>query len=82
MDQPVEQYPEADWVDQDLLTRDLAGSLLSEEIAAERGRIDRLERGEGGDDILMSKEDMQRRLAAMISIRDRNGNNTSGRITY
>ncbi|MFD4369454.1 hypothetical protein [Rhodococcus sp. NPDC058521] len=82
MDELVEQFPVADWVDQDLLTRDLAGSLLSEEIEAERGRLDRLRRGEGGDDIVMSKEDMERRLAAMIAVRDSVGHNTSGRITY
>ena len=75
MDELVEQSPEADWVDQDLLTRELAGSLLAEEIAAERGRIDRLARGVGGDDIVMSKADMERRLAAMISVRERMGEN-------
>ncbi|MYR06883.1 hypothetical protein GTV32_11465 [Gordonia sp. SID5947] len=69
MDEPIEQRPEADWVDQDLLTRELAGSLLDEEIAAERGRIDRLDRGVGGDDIVMSRADMVRRLAAMEAIR-------------
>ncbi|OZF45961.1 hypothetical protein [Rhodococcus sp. 14-2470-1a] len=82
MDELVEQFPEADWVDQDLLTRDLAGSLLAEEIAAERGRLDRLSRGEGGDDIVMSKADMERRLAAMIAVRDNVGQNTSGRRTF
>ncbi|QII07320.1 hypothetical protein BH93_19875 [Rhodococcoides fascians A25f] len=82
MDEQVEQFPEADWVDQDLLTRDLAGSLLEEEIAAERGRLDRLSRGEGGDDIVMSKADAERRLAAMIAVRDSVGKNTSGRIAY
>ncbi|WP_330504700.1 hypothetical protein [Gordonia prachuapensis] len=69
MEEPIEQIPEADWVDQDLLTRTLAGSLLDEEIAAERGRIDRLDRGVGGDDIVMSRADMVRRLAAMEEIR-------------
>lgn len=72
MEEPIEQIPQDDWVDQDLLTRDLAGSLLDGEIAAERDRLARLERGEGGDDIVMSKADMQRRLAAMIDIRTKN----------
>ncbi|GAA3719141.1 hypothetical protein [Gordonia hankookensis] len=69
MDEPIEQRPEDDWVDQDLLTRELAGSLLDEEIAAERDRIDRVDRGVGGDDIVMSRADMARRLAAMEAIR-------------
>ncbi|HEY9315970.1 hypothetical protein [Williamsia sp.] len=69
MEEPIDQIPEADWVDQDLLTRDLAGTLLDDEIIAERGRLDRLERGEGEDVIVMSKADMERRLAAMIEIR-------------
>jgi hypothetical protein len=72
MEEPIEQIPQDDWVEQDLLTRDLAGSLLDGEIAAERDRLARLERGEGGDDIVMSKADMQRRLAAMIDIRTKN----------
>ncbi|MFT4125973.1 MAG: hypothetical protein QM662_07045 [Gordonia sp. (in: high G+C Gram-positive bacteria)] len=69
MEEPIEQIPQDDWVDQDLLTRDLAGSLLDEEIAAERDRIARVDRGEGGDDIVMSRSDMVRRLRAMESIR-------------
>lgn len=69
MEEHIEQIPQADWVDQDLLTRDLAGSLLDEEIAAERGRIDRLDRGVGGGDIVMSRADMVRRLTAMEEIR-------------
>ncbi|WP_020105351.1 hypothetical protein [Nocardia sp. 348MFTsu5.1] len=72
MEEPIEQIPQDDWVEQDLLTRDLAGSLLDGEIAAERDRLARLERGEGGDDIVMSKADMERRLAAMIDIRTKN----------
>lgn len=72
MEEPIEQIPQADWVDQDLLTRDLAGSLLDDEIAAERDRIARVDRGEGGAEILLSRQDMERRLAAMIEIRDSN----------
>jgi hypothetical protein len=71
MAERIEQLPEDDWVDQDLLTRDLAGELLDEEIAAERDRLARLGRGEGGNDILMTRADMERRLAAMIAVRDR-----------
>lgn len=72
MEEPIEQIPQDDWVDQDLLTRELAGSLLDDEIAAERDRLARLERGDNGDDIVMSKADMERRLAAMLEIRDKN----------
>lgn len=71
MEEPIEQLPYADWVDQDLLTRELAGNLLDEEIAAERERLSRLERGERGDDIVMSRADMERRLTAMLAARDR-----------
>jgi hypothetical protein len=78
MEEPIEQLPYADWVDQDLLTRELAGSLLDEEIAAERDRLSRLDRGESGDDIVMSRVDMERRLAAMLAVRERN-NGSAGK---
>ncbi|PPJ16297.1 hypothetical protein C5E44_17735 [Nocardia nova] len=71
MDEPISRIPHDDWVDQDLLTRDLAGELLDREIAAERDRLARLDRGDGGDDIIMTREDMERRLAAMTAVRDR-----------
>lgn len=71
MEEPIEQLPYADWVDQDLLTRELAGNLLDDEIAAERERLSRLDRGERGDDIVMSRADMERRLAAMLAARDK-----------
>lgn len=71
MPEPIEQVPQDDWVDQDLLTRDLAGELLDEEIAAERDRLARLDRGEGGDDILLTRADTERRLAAMLAVRAR-----------
>lgn len=72
MEEPIEQLPYADWVDQDLLTRELAGNLLDEEIAAERDRLARLDSGESGDDIIMSRSDMERRIAAMEAIREQN----------
>ncbi|UYP19076.1 hypothetical protein OED52_00285 [Rhodococcus sp. Z13] len=71
MEEPITQIPQDDWVDQDLLTRELAGSLLDQEIEAEQERLARFDRGERGDDIVMSREDMERRLAAMIAVRDR-----------
>ncbi|MFZ2178441.1 MAG: hypothetical protein WAW17_31320 [Rhodococcus sp. (in: high G+C Gram-positive bacteria)] len=66
-----EQIAEDDWVDQDLLTKDLAGSLLDAEIAAERARLAQLDRGESPVDAVASRADMERRLAAMIAARDR-----------
>src|SRR5690606_5132538 len=54
MTEPIEQLPQDDWVDQDLLTRSLAGELLDEEIEAERERIARMDRGETGEDLVMS----------------------------
>lgn len=71
MPEPIEQVPQDDWVDQDLLTRDLAGELLDEEIAAERDRLARLDRGEGDDDILLTRENTERRIEAMLAVRDR-----------
>ncbi|MFD1812632.1 hypothetical protein [Rhodococcus gannanensis] len=67
MDEPIEQHPEDDWVDQDLLTRDLAGDLLDREIAAEQARLAEPE----VPDSLLSRADRERRLAAMIAVRDR-----------
>jgi len=70
MNESVTQLPQDDWVDQDLLTRRLAGSLLDNEIAAERARIDRHDRGEPVPEALLNRVDMQRRLDAMEAIRD------------
>ncbi|MFF0818695.1 hypothetical protein ACFYVR_26630 [Rhodococcus sp. NPDC003318] len=67
MEEQIEQLPEDDWVDQDLLTRDLAGDLLDAEIAAEKERLD----GPDHDDSLLSRADRERRLTAMIAVRDR-----------
>jgi hypothetical protein len=71
MEELIEQIPQADWVDQDLLTKELASSLLDREIDAERERLRRFDHGERGGDLIMSRADMERRLNAMITIRDR-----------
>jgi hypothetical protein len=71
MEEHIEQLPYSDWVDQDLLTRDLARSLLDTEIEAENDRIRRFDAGERGGDLIMTRADMQRRVDAMIAIRDR-----------
>lgn len=70
MEEPIEQLPEDDWVDQDLLTRDLAGELLDQEIATEKARLAQPET----EDSLLSHTDRERRLAAMIAVRDRHRN--------
>lgn len=72
MEEPIEQLPYADWVDQDLLTRELAENLLDDEIAADRDRLSRLDRGENVEGIVMSRSDMERRIAAMEAIREKN----------
>ncbi|MCE4265766.1 hypothetical protein CJ178_16195 [Rhodococcus sp. ACPA4] len=68
MEELIEQFPEDDWVDQDLLTRDLAGELLDAEIKAEK---ERLESPDDADAGLFSHSDRRRRIAAMVAIRDR-----------
>ena len=66
MEEHIEQIPEDDWVDQDLLTRDLASELLDEEIAAEQKRAT----GDVDPEDLFSPADRERRIAAMIAVRD------------
>ncbi len=63
--EPVEQIPAADWTDQDLLTRDGAGLLLDEEIAAERARVEESENS--GDEAAIAEG--ERRLNRLIEIR-------------
>jgi hypothetical protein len=65
MHELITQRPEADWVDQDLLTRDLAGALLDKEIAAQRGALGRLAAGDG------TRSRAQQRLDSMIALRQR-----------
>jgi hypothetical protein len=63
MHELIKQRPEADWVDQDLLTRDLAGALLDREIAAQRAALDRLSAD------AETRVPAQRRLESMITVR-------------
>ncbi|MFF3573988.1 hypothetical protein [Nocardia jiangxiensis] len=58
----------ADWVDQDLLTRQEAGERLAEEIARVRARLRAVESQSGADAAAVTM--IARRLAAMESIRD------------
>lgn len=63
MHQLIRQRPEADWVDQDLLTRDLAATLLDQEIAAQRDALSRLSADAG------TRTRVQQRLDSMITVR-------------
>ncbi|AZG45883.1 hypothetical protein [Gordonia insulae] len=67
MEEHIEQLPEDDWVDQDLLTRELASELLDEEITAETERLG----DSDADGELFSRADRERRIAAMVAVRDR-----------
>lgn len=68
MEEHIEQLPEDDWVDQDLLTRELASELLDEEITAETKRLNDSENADGE---VFSPADRERRIAAMVAVRDR-----------
>ena len=59
----ITQRPEADWVDQDLLTRDLAATLLDEEIAAQRNALGRLSADAD------TRTRARQRLESMIAVR-------------
>lgn len=63
MHELIKQRPEADWVDQDLLTRDLAATLLDEEIAAQRDALRRLSAVAG------TRTRARQRLDSMITVR-------------
>jgi hypothetical protein len=63
MHELIKQRPEADWVDQDLLTRDLAAALLDEEIAAQRDALARLSVDAN------TRYRAQQRLDSMITVR-------------
>lgn len=63
MHELITQRPEADWVDQDLLTRDLAATLLDEEIAAQRNALGRLSADAA------TRTRARQRLESMIAVR-------------
>lgn len=67
----VEQLPQSDWTDQDLLTKDEAHERLVEEIGRTQARLEEL-RGGGGDPAHVEAEValLARRLNAMESVRD------------
>jgi hypothetical protein len=61
MHELIKQRPEADWVDQDLLIRDLAAALL-DEIAAQRDALDHLSAA-------ATRTRARQRLDSMITVR-------------
>jgi hypothetical protein len=63
MHELIKQRPEADWVDQDLLTRDLAATLLDQEIAAQRDALGRLSADPD------TRARAQQRLDSMMTVR-------------
>jgi hypothetical protein len=67
----IEQLPQSDWTDQDLLTKDEARERLVEEIGRTRARLEELHGG-GGDPAHVDAELtlLARRLNAMESVRD------------
>ena len=67
----IEQLPQSDWTDQDLLTKDEARERLVEEIGRARARLDEL-RASTDDPARIDVEVtmLARRLNAMESVRD------------
>ncbi|BBX28474.1 hypothetical protein [Mycolicibacterium alvei] len=60
----VEQLPQSDWTDQDLLTKDEAHERLVQEISRTRTRLDEIRAGGESAEINL----LERRLHAMESI--------------
>lgn len=67
-EEAITQLPQDDWVDQDLLTKDEAGSKLDAEIAAERRRIEEL--GDSAVEGPYTRDQLQARLDAMVAVRE------------
>jgi hypothetical protein len=60
----IEQLPQSDWTDQDLLTKDEAHERLVQEISRTRVRLDEIKAGGESEEINL----LERRLNAMESI--------------
>jgi hypothetical protein len=67
----IEQLPQSDWTDQDLLTKDEAHERLIEEIGRTQARLAEVRTG-GADPAHVDAEVtlLERRLNAMESVRD------------
>jgi hypothetical protein len=70
MEEHIEQSPEADWTEMDLLTKDLAGSLLDKEIKADEQRIADLASRNDDPNARADREKLQQRVEAMKLVRD------------
>jgi hypothetical protein len=75
----IEQLPQSDWTDQDLLTKDEAHERLVEEIGRARARLEEVRAGTG-DPVHADAEItlLERRLNAMESVRDEYANHLDG----
>jgi hypothetical protein len=65
----IEQLPQSDWTDQDLLTKEEARERLVEEIGRTRARLEEVQAG-GLDHSEAEVTLLARRLNAMESVRD------------
>ncbi|ATD70987.1 MULTISPECIES: hypothetical protein [Gordonia] len=66
----VEQIPAADWVDQDLLTRQMSAELLSDEIVSEETRLAAMADSDLSDsDRNAAEQLLRRRIDAMKAAR-------------
>jgi hypothetical protein len=65
----IEQLPQSDWTDQDLLTKEEARERLVEEIGRTRARLEKVQAG-GSDHSEAEITLLVRRLNAMESVRD------------
>ena len=67
----IEQLPQSDWTDQDLLTKDEARERLVGEIGRTRARLEQLQASTAdADSIDAEVRLLERRLNAMESVRD------------
>ena len=67
----IEQLPQSDWTDQDLLTKDEARARLVGEIGRTRARLEQLQASTAdADSIEAEVRLLERRLNAMESVRD------------
>jgi len=62
--EPIVQLPQADWTDQDLLTKDEAHERLVHEIARTRARLDEIKADGAAAEVSL----LERRLNAMESV--------------
>jgi hypothetical protein len=67
----IEQLPQSDWTDQDLLTKDEARERLVQEIVRTQARLEEVRAGTGDPAHIDAEVTMlARRLNAMESVRD------------